>query len=183
MGNRRYFLCVMPDGGASQHLAGNHSSADVHGPFVASVFQQVHSPWFDDLRDPQAAPNSHVVTDPASLSRPIFLRVPPSVRCFSDPELALGEAYMDGTFLVERGTDRGCARARNNVAHHYDLDGRPIRCSSMPTNNIAAPYSRFPGTSLDDAQLRQRVRRKVETRGVRPAVSATCRRRARLGCP
>ena len=45
-----------------------------------------------------------MVTEPASLSRPVFLRVPPSVRCFSDPELALGEAYMDGTFLVERRT-------------------------------------------------------------------------------
>ena len=76
-----------------------------------------------------------------------------------DPELKLGEAYMDGTFVVEQGSiadvlaillrqDRIAApnwawpprlvrylfrrlqqfnlrsRARHNVAHHYDLDGR-----------------------------------------------------------
>src|SRR5262249_31838709 len=75
-----------------------------------------------------------------------------------DPELKLGEAYMDGTFIVEQGTiadvlaialgqkselpqwarpqwmlryiGRRLAqfnprrRARRNVAHHYDLDGR-----------------------------------------------------------
>jgi hypothetical protein len=30
MGNGRYFLCVTPDGRTSQHLAGDHSSGDVH---------------------------------------------------------------------------------------------------------------------------------------------------------
>jgi len=74
----------------------------------------------------------------------------------ANPELALGEAYMDGTFVIERGTIADVlailmdqrdvlpswakpqwwlrylarhfkqfnlrARARNNVAHHYDLD-------------------------------------------------------------
>ena len=79
-------------------------------------------------------------------------------RILLNPELALGEAYMDGTFVVESGSIgdvlaivldqpemvphwaklqwwlryfarhfrqfnwRG--RAKNNVAHHYDLDGR-----------------------------------------------------------
>ena len=78
----------------------------------------------------------------------------------SDPELRLGEAYMDGTLAIEDGTladflaiamsQNGAARsppmagplflvrfvrrrlqqlnrrgrARKNVAHHYDLDGR-----------------------------------------------------------
>ena len=75
-----------------------------------------------------------------------------------DPELKFGEAYMNGTFVVEQGTIADVLaiclgqksevphwarpqfllrylkrrlsqfnprrRARNNVAHHYDLDGR-----------------------------------------------------------
>ncbi len=77
-----------------------------------------------------------------------------------DPELALGEAYMDGTFVIDEGTIADFLsiavsqdptgkppywarvqwtlrylrrrwqqfnppwRARRNVAHHYDLDGR-----------------------------------------------------------
>src|ERR1700741_4770471 len=74
-----------------------------------------------------------------------------------NPELALGEAWMDGTFVVENGSISDVlaivmdqpdvmpglarplwwlryfirrveqfnprSRARNNVAHHYDLDG------------------------------------------------------------
>src|ERR1700757_822032 len=76
----------------------------------------------------------------------------------ANPELALGEVYMDGTFVIERGTIADLLailmdqrdflpawakpqwwlrylarhlgqlnlrrRARSNVAHHYDLDGR-----------------------------------------------------------
>src|SRR5436190_14857976 len=79
-------------------------------------------------------------------------------RILLNPELALGEAYMDGTFVVEDGSIADAlailldqpemvprwarlqwwlrslarhirqfnarGRARNNVAHHYDLDGR-----------------------------------------------------------
>ncbi|HEY3795090.1 MAG TPA: SAM-dependent methyltransferase, partial [Bradyrhizobium sp.] len=75
-----------------------------------------------------------------------------------DPELKLGEAYMDGALVVERGSIADVlevllgqepffspnwalprllryvlrrlqqfnwrGRARHNVAHHYDLDGR-----------------------------------------------------------
>ena len=75
-----------------------------------------------------------------------------------DPELKLGEAYMDGTLIVEQGSIADVlallfsqhhlgarnwampgvlrylfrrvqqfnlrSRARTNVAHHYDLDGR-----------------------------------------------------------
>ena len=79
-------------------------------------------------------------------------------RILLNPELALGEAYMDGTFVVEHGDIAGVLaivldqpdvlphwakpqwwmrylirhvrqfnppeRARDNVAHHYDIDGR-----------------------------------------------------------
>ena len=80
------------------------------------------------------------------------------LRILLDPELALGEAYMDGSFVVEDGSIADAleillgqpemlprwaklqwwlryfsrhatqfnwrGRARNNVARHYDLDGR-----------------------------------------------------------
>src|SRR5437899_11905392 len=79
-------------------------------------------------------------------------------RILLNPELALGEAYMDGTFVVENGSIAHAlailldqpemvprwgrlqwwlrylgphirqfnlrGQARNNVAHHYGLDGR-----------------------------------------------------------
>ena len=79
-------------------------------------------------------------------------------RILLNPELALGEAYMDGSFVVEQGSladvlaivmdqpdivpawgwpqwwlrylarrlwqFNARRRARRNVAHHYDLDGR-----------------------------------------------------------
>jgi cyclopropane-fatty-acyl-phospholipid synthase len=104
-----------------------------------------------------------------------------------NPELALGEAYMDGTFVVENGsiTDalailldqpalvpqwgrvqwwlrylgrhirqfnwRG--RARNNVAHHYDLDGRLYSLFLDADKQYSCAYFDPPDTTLDDAQL------------------------------
>ncbi|HEY8697029.1 MAG TPA: hypothetical protein VIM02_05385, partial [Rhizomicrobium sp.] len=87
-----------------------------------------------------------------------FLTVDAERRILLNPELALGEAYMDGTFVVEHGSIADALailmgqpeilprwaklqwwlrylvrhaqqfnprpRARNNVARHYDLDGR-----------------------------------------------------------
>jgi len=104
-----------------------------------------------------------------------------------DPELKFGEAYMDGTFLVEEGsiadvlaimlgqnTDvphwarlqgliRYLARrlsqfnprlrARRNVAHHYDLDGRLYSLFLDADRQYSCGYFEMPGQSLDDAQL------------------------------
>ena len=105
-----------------------------------------------------------------------------------DPDLKLGEAYMDGTFVVERGTiadfvdlvlDRkprlaaGTApslrsdtpgggssssicgtRARRNVAHHYDLDGRLYSLFLDSDRQYSCAYfENRPRQSLDDAQL------------------------------
>ena len=97
-----------------------------------------------------------------------------------DPEVKVGEAYMDGTLQIEEGTIANLlalvlgqtpdgmppiwarpqwfvrylkrrlqqlnlpSRARRNVAHHYDLDGRLTPSSSMPTGNTAAPISKRP---------------------------------------
>ena len=104
-----------------------------------------------------------------------------------DPELKFGEAYMNGTFVVEQGsiadvlaimlgqnTDvphwarlqgllRYLARrlrqfnprprARRNVAHHYDLDGRLYSLFLDADRQYSCGYFENPGQSLDDAQL------------------------------
>jgi cyclopropane-fatty-acyl-phospholipid synthase len=104
-----------------------------------------------------------------------------------NPELGLGEAYMDGAFVVERGNiadalailldqpdllphwakpwwhlryltrrlqqfnPRG--RARSNVAHHYDLDGRLYSLFLDADKQYSCAYFETPETTLDDAQL------------------------------
>jgi cyclopropane-fatty-acyl-phospholipid synthase len=106
-----------------------------------------------------------------------------------DPELRLGEAYMDGTLRVEEGsiadllalvlgqTSDGMpphwarpqwllrylnrrlqqfnprTRARHNVAHHYDLDGRLYSLFLDADRQYSCAYFEAPDQSLDDAQL------------------------------
>jgi cyclopropane-fatty-acyl-phospholipid synthase len=104
-----------------------------------------------------------------------------------DPELKLGEAYMDGSFVVEDGTisealaillgqpsqlpewarpqwlirylGRRLAqfnprpRARRNVAHHYDLDGRLYSLFLDADRQYSCAYFENPEQTLDDAQL------------------------------
>jgi cyclopropane-fatty-acyl-phospholipid synthase len=105
-----------------------------------------------------------------------------------DPELKLGEAYMDGTFVVERGSIADVLaivfrqpaidlprwalpprlvryllrrlhqfnsrfRARRNVAHHYDLDGRLYALFLDADRQYSCAYFESPDASLDDAQL------------------------------
>jgi cyclopropane-fatty-acyl-phospholipid synthase len=106
-----------------------------------------------------------------------------------DPELKLGESYMDGTLQVEDGTiadllaivlgqsNNGMppnwarlqwwlrffyrrlrqlnmpARARRNVAHHYDLDGRLYSLFLDADRQYSCAYFEAPDQSLDDAQL------------------------------
>jgi cyclopropane-fatty-acyl-phospholipid synthase len=108
-------------------------------------------------------------------------------RMLLNPELALGETYMDGSFVVEQGSladalaillgqddvlpkwakpqwwgrflirhsrqfnPRG--RARDNVAHHYDLDGRLYSLFLDADQQYSCAYFETPDTSLDDAQL------------------------------
>lgn len=108
-------------------------------------------------------------------------------RLLTNPELALGEAYMDGTFVLERGSIADLlsiimsqpavmpdwakpqwwlrylirplrqlnikARARQNVAHHYDLDGRLYSLFLDADKQYSCAYFGTPDTSLDDAQL------------------------------
>jgi cyclopropane-fatty-acyl-phospholipid synthase len=101
--------------------------------------------------------------------------------------MALGEVYMDGTFIVEQGSiadalailldqpeilprwaklqwwlrylvrharqfnPRG--RARENVARHYDLDGRLYSLFLDVDQQYSCAYFETPDSSLDDAQL------------------------------
>jgi cyclopropane-fatty-acyl-phospholipid synthase len=104
-----------------------------------------------------------------------------------DPELKLGESYMDGTFIVEQGSIADVLaialgqdsevphwakpqfliryfwrriqqfnprkRSRQNVAHHYDLDGRLYSLFLDADRQYSCAYFERPDQSLDDAQL------------------------------
>jgi cyclopropane-fatty-acyl-phospholipid synthase len=103
-----------------------------------------------------------------------------------DPDLKLGEAYMEGTFVVDRGSIADFVdlvakksawprwsvpitalryiwrrirqlnlrtRARRNVAHHYDLDGRLYALFLDSDRQYSCAYFETPQDSLDDAQL------------------------------
>src|SRR5215813_9485319 len=108
-------------------------------------------------------------------------------RTLLNPELSLGECYMDGTFVVEQGSlvdvlgillDQPDVlpdlarlrwwarflirhamqfnprrRARDNVAHHYDLDGRLYSLFLDSDLQYSCAYFETSDTSLDDAQL------------------------------
>jgi cyclopropane-fatty-acyl-phospholipid synthase len=105
-----------------------------------------------------------------------------------DPEMKLGETYMDGTLVVEQGTiadvlaillrQGRCgasdwawlprfvrhlfrrlqqhnpkSRSRQNVAHHYDLDGRLYSLFLDGDQQYSCGYFETRDQSLDDAQL------------------------------
>jgi cyclopropane-fatty-acyl-phospholipid synthase len=116
-----------------------------------------------------------------------FLTTGTELRILLNPELALGEAYMDGTFVVEDGSIADAlailldqpemvprwaqlqwwlrylarhirqfnlrGRARDNVAHHYDLDGRLYSLFLDADKQYSCAYFETPDMSLDDAQL------------------------------
>jgi cyclopropane-fatty-acyl-phospholipid synthase len=108
-------------------------------------------------------------------------------RVMMNPELALGEAYMEGEFIIEQGTVAEAlailmdqpeilprwakvrwwmryfarhiaqfnlrSRSKDNVAHHYDLDGRLYSLFLDADKQYSCAYFETPETSLDDAQL------------------------------
>jgi cyclopropane-fatty-acyl-phospholipid synthase len=108
-------------------------------------------------------------------------------RVLLNPELALGEAYMDGSFVVEQGSIADVLaiamdqpadvpswarpqwwlrylarhlrqfnprpRARRNVAHHYDLDGRLYALFLDADRQYSCAYFDKPDATLDDAQV------------------------------
>jgi cyclopropane-fatty-acyl-phospholipid synthase len=98
-------------------------------------------------------------------------------RIMRHPELAVGEAYTDGGFVVEHGTiydflalatrngknvkPRGWRdmkhrnprkASRRNVAHHYDLSGELYRLFLDADRQYSCAYFARPDMSLEEAQ-------------------------------
>jgi cyclopropane-fatty-acyl-phospholipid synthase len=116
-----------------------------------------------------------------------FLTTDAERRILLNPELALGEIYMEGTFVVENGAIADAlailmgqpqmlpewarpqwwlrylvrhvrqfnprTRSKNNVAHHYDLDGRLYSLFLDADKQYSCAYFETPDAPLDDAQL------------------------------
>ncbi|MDO9560985.1 MAG: cyclopropane-fatty-acyl-phospholipid synthase family protein, partial [Bradyrhizobium sp.] len=116
-----------------------------------------------------------------------FLTTDAERRVLLNPELALGEVYMEGTFVVENGSIADALailmdqpeilprwarlqwflrylvrhakqfnprrRSLNNVAHHYDLDGRLYSLFLDADKQYSCGYFETPDATLDDAQL------------------------------
>ena len=116
-----------------------------------------------------------------------FMTADAERRILLNPELALGEVYMEGTFVVENGSIADAlailmdqpeilprwaklqwwlrylvrhirqfnprSRARDNVAHHYDLDGRLYSLFLDSDKQYSCAYFERPDATLDDAQL------------------------------
>jgi cyclopropane-fatty-acyl-phospholipid synthase len=108
-------------------------------------------------------------------------------RVLLNPELALGEIYMEGSFVVENGSIADAlaillaqpdmlprwaklqswlrylvrhvqqfnppSRSKNNVARHYDLDGRLYSLFLDADKQYSCAYFETPDATLDDAQL------------------------------
>jgi cyclopropane-fatty-acyl-phospholipid synthase len=116
-----------------------------------------------------------------------FLTADAEQRVLRNPELALGEIYTEGNFIVENGSIADAlailmdqpevlprwakmrwwlrylgrharqfnlrSRAKNNVARHYDLDGRLYSLFLDADKQYSCAYFEHPDTTLDDAQL------------------------------
>ncbi len=116
-----------------------------------------------------------------------FLTADAERRVLLNPELALGEVYMEGTFVVENGSIADALailmdqpeilprnaklqwwlrylvrhirqfnprdRSKDNVARHYDLDGRLYSLFLDADKQYSCAYFDTPETTLDDAQL------------------------------
>ena len=116
-----------------------------------------------------------------------FLTADAERRVLLNPELALGEVYMEGSFVVERGSIADAlailmdqpeilprwakvqwwlrylirhigqfnrrSRSKDNVAHHYDLDGRLYSLFLDSDKQYSCGYFENPEATLDDAQL------------------------------
>ncbi len=116
-----------------------------------------------------------------------FLTTDAERRVLLNPELGLGEVYMEGTFVVEVGSIADVLailldqpeilprwaklrwwlrylirhaqqfnlrdRSKNNVAHHYDLDGRLYSLFLDADKQYSCAYFETPDATLDDAQL------------------------------
>ncbi len=77
-----------------------------------------------------------------------FLTTDGERRVLLNPELALGELYMEH---ARQFNPRG--RSKNNVARHYDLDARLYSLFLDADKQYSCAYFETPDAPLDDAQL------------------------------
>jgi cyclopropane-fatty-acyl-phospholipid synthase len=116
-----------------------------------------------------------------------FLTTDAERRVLINPELGLGEVYMEGSFVVEKGSIADAlailmdqpeilprwarlqwwlrylarrtqqfnrrGRSKNNVARHYDLDGRLYSLFLDADKQYSCAYYETPDATLDEAQL------------------------------
>jgi cyclopropane-fatty-acyl-phospholipid synthase len=116
-----------------------------------------------------------------------FLTADAERRVLLNPELAVGEAFMEGAFIVEQGSIADAlailldqpeilprwarlqwwlrylvrhvqqfnppSRSKQNVARHYDLDGRLYSLFLDADKQYSCAYFESPEMTLDDAQL------------------------------
>src|SRR5476649_331408 len=116
-----------------------------------------------------------------------FMTTDAERRVLLNPELGLGEVYMEGSFTVEQGSIADAlailldqpeilprwaklqwwlrylvryaqqfnprSRSKDNVARHYDLDGRLYSLFLDADKQYSCAYFETPDTTLDDAQL------------------------------
>src|SRR3982074_1828893 len=116
-----------------------------------------------------------------------FLTTDAERRVLLNPELGLGEVYMEGTFVVENASIADAlailldqpeilprwarlqwwlrylvrhaqqfnppSRSKDNVARHYDLEGRLYSLFLDADKQYSCAYFETPDTTLDDAQL------------------------------
>jgi cyclopropane-fatty-acyl-phospholipid synthase len=116
-----------------------------------------------------------------------FLTTDAECRVLLNPELALGEVFTEGTFVVEQGSIAAAlailmdqpeilprwaklqnwvrylvrhaqqfnppSRSKNNVARHYDLDGRLYSLFLDSDKQYSCAYFETPDATLDEAQL------------------------------
>lgn len=156
---------ILPDRTAFHLLATALGRAVQHGSLV------VVDPWGQrHVFGPDETPTASIrLTDP---------RIPG--RVLADPMLGVGEAYMDGTLVLEQGSLRDflmmgasiasdfaspsqkpqrpnpVERARANVAHHYDLSEELYRLFLDPDLQYSCAYFQDGDESLELAQAKKK---------------------------
>lgn len=137
-------------------------------------------------------PSGHRASFGDGSGEPIVVRIADTRTLWSlivNPELAFGEAFMDGKFVIEEGSlydfldltfrntsvyslkgpakfsrwltglrrrfhqHNPVGRAKDNVAHHYDLDGSLYRLFLDSDSQYSCAYFEAAGCSLEEAQL------------------------------
>jgi len=159
---------------------------------VAHLLQRALSSFIRNgtLRVTTAAGNQFTVGDgTGELIAIRFTSAAAQLGILLDPDLRFGEAYVDGSLIIEEGSiadalalafsqDRSArptqwawlpwllrylgrrlqqfnlrGRARENVAHHYDLDGRLYSIFLDADRQYSCAYFENPDQTLDQAQF------------------------------